>query len=95
MIKFNTKLYIGAILLSLTMASCSDILEEEPRGIYTPNDFYTEKGIEQGVTALYRQMRNMYGNGYWLSALINGTDEATWAQSADNNFLTLSFLITP
>ena len=99
MIKFNTKLYIGAILLSLTMASCSDILEEEPRGIYTPNDFYTEKGIEQGITALYRQMRNMYGNGYWLSALINGTDEATWAQSADNNFLTLdmssSGVLTP
>lgn len=88
---FNKKLVVGAILASMTFAGCNNILEEEPRGIYTPNDFNTEQGIQQGVTALYRQMRLLYGNGYWMSANVNGTDEATYAQQADANFKEMDF----
>src|SRR5690606_5124947 len=88
---FNKKLVVGAILASLTFAGCNNVLEEEPRGIYTPNDFNTEQGIRQGVTALYRHMRLLYGNGYWMSANVNGTDEATYAQSADGNFKEMDF----
>ena len=73
-------------MVSLSLTSCNSILEEEPHGIYTPNDFYSQQGIEQGVTALYRHLRLLYGNGYYMSATVNGTDEATYAQSADGNF---------
>jgi hypothetical protein len=41
---------------------------------------------KQGVTALYRHLRSLYGNGYFMSNCVNGTDESTWAQSADGNF---------
>ncbi|ACU08184.1 RagB/SusD domain protein [Flavobacteriaceae bacterium 3519-10] len=88
---FNKKLVVGVILASMTFAGCNNVLEEEPRGIYTPNDFNTEQGIRQGVTALYRHMRLLYGNGYWMSANVNGTDEATYAQSADGNFKEMDF----
>lgn len=86
MIKLNKKLVAGMLMISLSLTSCNSVLEEEPHGIYTPNDFYTEQGINQGVTALYRHLRLLYGNGYYMSATINGTDEATYAQSADANF---------
>lgn len=87
MINLNKKLVAALFLASLTFnVGCSEILDEQPRGIYTPEDFSTERGITQGITSLYRQMRTLYGNGYWLNANMTGTDEATWAQSADGNF---------
>ncbi|WP_312089177.1 RagB/SusD family nutrient uptake outer membrane protein [Chryseobacterium sp.] len=87
MIKINKKIIAAFFLASLTFnTGCNEILDEQPRGIYTPEDFTTERGITQGVTALYRHLRSLYGNGYWLNANMTGTDEATWAQSADGNF---------
>lgn len=91
MIKFNKKFIIGAILLSLSLSSCNEILEEEPRHIYTPSSFNTEQGVKQGVTALYRHLRLLYGNGYFMSNCVNGTDESTYAQSADGNFKEMDF----
>ena len=86
MIKFNKKIFLGAISISLCFSSCSDILEEEPRSIYTVEYFNTESGINQGLTSLYRNLRLLYGNGYFMSNCQNGTDESTWGQSADGNF---------
>ncbi len=86
MINFNKKLLLGAIFLSLTFTGCSEILDEQPRAIYTADYFNTPDGVNQGFTALYRQMRLLYGNGYFMSNCQNGTDESTWAQSADGNF---------
>lgn len=92
MININKKIVMGMMLASaLFTTSCNEILDETPRGIYTPEDFYTQQGIEQGVTALYRHMRLLYGNGYWLSATNIGTDEYTYAQSADGNFKEMDF----
>lgn len=86
MIKFNKRIIISAFFLSLTLTGCSEILDEQPRSNYTVDFFNTEDGIKQGVTALYRHLRTLYGNGYFMSNCQNGTDETTWAQSADGNF---------
>lgn len=86
MINFNKKLVLGAIFLSLTFTGCNEILDEQPRSIYTADYFNTADGVNQGFTALYRQLRLLYGNGYFMSNCQNGTDESTWAQSADGNF---------
>ncbi|MDC8103506.1 RagB/SusD family nutrient uptake outer membrane protein [Chryseobacterium sp. PTM-20240506] len=86
MINFNKKLVLGTIFLSLTFTGCNEILDEQPRSIYTADYFSTPDGINQGFTSLYRQMRLLYGNGYFMSNCQNGTDESTWAQSADGNF---------
>lgn len=86
MIKFNKNIVLGIVTLSLGFSSCSEILDEEPRSNYTVDYINTEQGINQGLTSLYRSLRLLYGNGYWMSATQNGTDESTWAQSADGNF---------
>lgn len=77
-------LLCGSISFSLT--SCSDELNEQPRSIYDPGFFKTEKGIDGGLTSLYAHLRNIYGNGYYLNICETGTDEYTYGQSADGNF---------
>ncbi len=80
------KIFIGAALLVVLSAGCSKILEEQPRSIYTPEYFKTEKGVMGGVTSLYAHLRYMYGNAYYYNTCETGTDEVTYAQSADQNF---------
>lgn len=86
MINFNKKMVLGAIFLSLTFTGCNEILDEQPRSVYTVDYLSTPDGINQSFTSLYRQLRLLYGNGYFMSNCQNGTDESTWAQSADGNF---------
>ncbi len=85
----NIQLFIcaGVIFLILSLSSgCSKILEEEPRHIYTPEYFKTERGVKGGITSLYARLRWLYGQAYYYNSVLTGTDEATWAQSADGNF---------
>ena len=72
--------------LGTTFTSCSDILDEQPRSQFDPTFFTTKTGIEGGLTSLYAHLRYFYGNGYWLNICETGTDEYTYAQSADGNF---------
>ena len=72
--------------LSTTITSCSDVLDEQPRSQFDPTFFTTKAGIEGGLTSLYAHLRYFYGNGYYLNTLETGTDEYTYAQSADGNF---------
>ena len=72
--------------LSTTMTSCNDVLDEQPRSNFDPSFFNTKAGIEGGLTSLYAHLRYFYGNGYYLNSLETGTDEYTYAQSADGNF---------
>lgn len=75
----------AALALFLT-ASCSDILDEQPRSSYDPTFFKTEKGVEGGVTSMYAHLRYIYGQAYYYNSCLTGTDEATWGWSADGNF---------
>lgn len=83
--KINIKILIGALVLALLGTSCSDVLEETPRSIYTPEFFKSEQGVQGGLVSLYAHTRYIYGQ-YYFAAQQNGTDEYTYAQSADNNF---------
>lgn len=83
--KFYNK-FLGTALLTLFLVGCSDILEEQPRSIYEPGFFKTEKGVMGGITSLYSHLRYIYGQAYYYNSVITGTDEATYAQSADGNF---------
>jgi hypothetical protein len=75
------KTKMGIALLSLFLIGCSDILDEQPRSIYTPDYFKTEAGVMGGVTAEYATLRRMWGDAYFYSNGLTGTDEATWAAS--------------
>ena len=72
--------------LTTTFSSCGDVLDEQPRSQFDPTYFNTKAGIEGGLTSLYAHLRYFYGNGYYLNSLETGTDEYTYAQSADGNF---------
>ena len=78
-------LIIGSTVL-LSLAGCSDILEEKPHDFYEPGYFKTEQGVKQELTSHYAHLRWIYGQAYFYNACQTGTDEATYAQSADGNF---------
>lgn len=80
------KSFIAAALLLGTGSGCNKILEEQPRSIYTPDFFKTEKGILGGITSQYAHLRFIFGQPYYYNTLETGTDEYTWASSADQNF---------
>lgn len=82
---FNYKT-IGTGLLALFLVACSEILEEQPRSIYEPGFFKTEKGVQGGLTSMYAHLRYIYGQAYYYNSTLTGTDEVTYAQSADGNF---------
>ncbi|MBQ0152291.1 MAG: RagB/SusD family nutrient uptake outer membrane protein [Chryseobacterium sp.] len=73
-------------LCTLVLSSCSDLLDETPRKDFSPEYFETEAGVVGGVTSLYSNLRNVYGNGYWLNATETGTDEYTYGHGADANY---------
>ena len=83
---------IAMLSVALLLGSCSkDILEEEPRGEFTPDFFTTELGVQGGLTYLYQNLRGIYGFAYFMSTSETGTDEYAPAQSANNNFYDLDF----
>ena len=84
---FSKIIVLGTAALALFLtASCSDILDEQPRSSYDPTFFKTEKGVEGGVTSMYAHLRYIYGQAYYYNSCLTGTDEATWGWSADGNF---------
>ncbi|SFD69015.1 RagB/SusD family nutrient uptake outer membrane protein [Thermophagus xiamenensis] len=80
------KKVVGTIVLMAFLWGCSDVLDEQPRSIYEPGYFKTEKGVIGGITSLYAHLRYIYGQAYYYNACLTGTDEVTYAQSADANF---------
>lgn len=74
------------MLLFVFSAGCKKILKEEPRSTYTPVFFQTQTGVQGGITSLYAHLRYIFGNAYFYNTVETGTDEVTYAQSADQNF---------
>lgn len=78
---------VGTVIMAiLFITSCSDILNEQPRSIYDPGFFKTETGVMGGLTSMYAHLRYIYGQAYYYNSCLTGTDEVTYAQSADGNF---------
>ncbi|MGE4586077.1 MAG: RagB/SusD family nutrient uptake outer membrane protein [Mangrovibacterium sp.] len=85
--RIHIKSFTGTALMTLFLVACSDILDETPRSTYTPEYFKTEEGIMGGLTSMYAHLRYIYGQAYYYNTCLTGTDEVTYAQSADKNFL--------
>ncbi|ALJ01087.1 starch-binding protein [Rufibacter tibetensis] len=86
---FKIKFLIGAAVISMSAAGCSDILEEEPRSLYTPEYFQSERGVQGGLTSMYAHLRYIYGDAYYYNTTQTGTDEVTYGRDADENFLVM------
>ncbi|WP_187262486.1 RagB/SusD family nutrient uptake outer membrane protein [Pontibacter beigongshangensis] len=87
--RYKIKKIISTAALTLALVGCKDILDEQPRSIYDPSFFQTERGLEGGLTSMYAHLRWIYGDAYYYNATLTGTDEVTYAQSADENFLVM------
>ncbi|MGB4413548.1 MAG: RagB/SusD family nutrient uptake outer membrane protein [Paludibacter sp.] len=83
--KINIKVLMGAMTM-LLLSACSGILDEQPRATYEPGFFTTKEGVQSGLTSMYAHLRYIYGQGYYYNITLTGTDEYTWANSADANF---------
>ena len=79
------KTFIGTAVIALFMMACTDILDEQPRSIYTPDYFKTPKGVMGGLTGMYAHLRYFYGNGYYYESCQAGTDEGTWGSNVNND----------
>jgi len=87
-ILFN-KMLIGMAVAALFLGGCKKVLQEQPRSSYTPGFFNTQTGVVGGLTEMYAHLRYIYGQGYYYNTLEVGTDESTYGQSADQNFLVM------
>jgi starch-binding outer membrane protein, SusD/RagB family len=74
-------IFMAAALL--IMPSCTDILDEQPRSVLTPEFFSTEQGIQYGLTSVYSQLRWIYGPAGMMYLSTIGTDEATYGDNKD------------
>lgn len=79
------KSFLLSVIFILLFSGCKKILDEQPRSIYTPEFFQTEKGVQGGITSQYAHLRFIFGQPYYYNSLETGTDEYTWGQSADAN----------
>lgn len=77
---------IVTLLTIFLFTGCSEILDEQPRSNFEPSFFKTEAGVLGGLTGMYAHLRYIYGQAYYYNTTLTGTDEATYAQSADQNF---------
>ncbi|WP_442796106.1 RagB/SusD family nutrient uptake outer membrane protein [Pelobium manganitolerans] len=79
------------VMATVGFTSCTKVLDENPRAIFTPDYFKTEAGVKGGITSCYAHLRLMFGNGYFLNANQISTDESTWGQNSDGNVKNLDF----
>ncbi|RZK23902.1 MAG: RagB/SusD family nutrient uptake outer membrane protein, partial [Hymenobacter sp.] len=87
--RFKIQFLVSTAALSLSAAGCKDLLNEQPRSIYEPGFFQTERGVQGGLTSMYAHLRDIYGNAYYYNATLTGTDEVTYGRDADENFLAM------
>jgi hypothetical protein len=87
--RFKLQFLVSTAALSLSAVGCKDLLNEQPRAIYTPEYFQTERGVQGGLTAMYAHLRDIYGQAYYYNSTLTGTDEVTYGRDADENFLAM------
>jgi tetratricopeptide (TPR) repeat protein len=78
-------LLIIATLFFLFSQSCSDILEEHPKTLFTTAYFETPQGIQDAVNAAYAGMRLIYAPNGATSMFYTGTDEWTYGEQPATN----------
>ncbi|HWB94076.1 MAG TPA: RagB/SusD family nutrient uptake outer membrane protein [Puia sp.] len=87
--KLFNKTILGITVVAVVLGGCKKVLQEQPRATYTPDFFTTQTGVIGGLTEMYAHLRFIYGQGYYYNTLEVGTDESTYGQSADGNFLVM------
>ena len=85
---YKIKILIGIVVLSF--ASCTKILDEQPRAILTPDIFQTPEGLMFGLTSAYNGLRYISGTEGAHACTEYGTDEVTAAASGGSKQLDMT-----
>ena len=88
--RYIINILIGMVLL--LFASCSNIMDEQPRAVLTPDLFKTSDGLKAGLTAAYNGLRYISGTEGAMCATLLGTDEFTPAASGGNKELDMTLI---
>ena len=83
-------LNILTVMSLLLLASCTKILDEQPRSVLTPDLFKTESGLKDGLTAAYDGLRYISGTEATMGSTEMGTDEFTSAASGGSKELDMT-----
>lgn len=75
--KSMKKIYFLLIVILFLNPGCSDLLDEEPRALLTPDLFETAQGLEGGLIAAYSYLKFYYGSESGGNLTVYGTDEFT------------------
>ena len=79
--KFNILI---AILVCLNICSCSDFLEEDPKGRLTTDNFYnSESDARQAINGVYRRLSDSWVTGYNMKQIPNDLlKRASWDKAS-------------
>jgi hypothetical protein len=67
------------------MASCSEVLVEEPKSLLTAKFLETPSGVNAALSSAYSDLRYFYGGEGGMSVTCAGTDE--WQKGPDGNLV--------
>ncbi|WP_025830280.1 RagB/SusD family nutrient uptake outer membrane protein [Segatella maculosa] len=77
----------SALLLTVTMTSCSDFLTEKPKGKLTPDNYFTsQEELDMAVYALYSKVCATQASSYPMLIAWQGDDITTNPGSNKQNF---------
>lgn len=77
--RITNKLLTGTLIAGFSLlASCTDILDEQPRSEITPQLMQTNEGVELALTSVYSHLRFLYGPVNPWYNFQYGTDETTY-----------------
>jgi len=81
----NKIIKLALALTVFGMASCSDVLVEEPKSLLTAKFLETPSGVNAALNSAYSDLRYFYGGEGGLSVTCAGTDE--WQKGPDGNLI--------
>jgi len=94
--KIFNNIYIKTVaLLMILFTGCTDVLQEQPRAVLTPDFFETGQGLKAGLTAAYAHFRYYYASEQGMNMTVYGTDEYSQAQQVNNPPFAIYSGITP
>lgn len=85
----------ATVLLLIVFAGCTDVLNEQPRAVLTPDFFETGDGLQAGITAAYSQFRYYFASEQGMNLTVWGTDEYNHAQQTNNPTTAIYTGLTP
>jgi starch-binding outer membrane protein, SusD/RagB family len=78
-------LVLIVLAMQVFTPACNDLLDENPKTVFTTDYFKTAPGLQDGLNAAYSYLRFQYGTNPALGLNVTGTDEFTFGPEPNYN----------